>query len=196
VAHSLYKAHAFLSSGSVIALKKAAWTPSESPSAHPVILALTLIGAVALTFGMGELFGLRFASDPAVLLLGSIFLMALAYLFWSLWASSHEWTLLIQGALLGTVTSAAYFALHAGFEHLLGDAVPAYAPHRTGFEHGVMLLTGVLFLCVLVFQSQLPAWSTSRWIQRLYVHASQGAYLGTWANLLTARVYQKASTSR
>ena len=196
VAHSLYKAHAFLSSGSVIALKKAAWAPSERPAAHPVILALTLSGAVGLTFGMGKLFGVSLLTDPAMLLLGSIFLMALAYLFWNLWASSHEWTLLIQGTILGAMTSAAYFGVHAGVEHLLGNAVASYDPQRNGLEHGVMLLTGFLFFCVLIFQSQLPAWPASRWFQRLYVHASQGAYLGTWANLITARFYQKSAVSR
>jgi NAD(P)H-quinone oxidoreductase subunit 5 len=191
VAHSLYKAHAFLSSGSVIALKKAAWTPTERPAAHPAILILALAGSVALTFGMGEAFGVHFASDPAVLLLGSIFLMALAYLFWSLWASSHEWTLLLKGAAVGTVTAAAYFGLHAGFEHLLKGAIPAYSPQRTAVEHAVMIVTGLSFLGVLVLQAQLPAWTGNRWIRRLYVHAANEGYFGTLGNLLTARLFGK-----
>jgi len=71
VAHSLYKAHAFLSSGSVVALKKAAWTPAERPAAHPGILVLTLATAVALTFGIGSLFGINLETNPGELLLGA-----------------------------------------------------------------------------------------------------------------------------
>jgi NAD(P)H-quinone oxidoreductase subunit 5 len=42
VAHSLYKAHAFLSSGNIVRMSKAAWVPTERPAAHPLILAGTL----------------------------------------------------------------------------------------------------------------------------------------------------------
>ena len=38
VAHSLYKAHAFLASGSIVRLAKFAWVPTEKPSAHPLRL--------------------------------------------------------------------------------------------------------------------------------------------------------------
>ncbi len=35
LAHSLYKAHAFLSSGSVIDIARASWTPSPGGKPHP-----------------------------------------------------------------------------------------------------------------------------------------------------------------
>jgi hypothetical protein len=44
-----------------------------------------------------------------------------------------------------------------------------------------MLLVVLLFLGVLVFQSQLPAWSATRLGQALYVHASHGFYVSTFA---------------
>ncbi len=195
VAHSLYKAHAFLSSGSVVALKKAAWSPTERPAAHPGILVGTLIAAIALTAGMGALFGLRWDADPGVLLLGTIFLMALAYLFWSLWATTHEPALLVKGLLAGAGASGAYFGLHAGFERLLAGSIPHYAPERSPMEAAVMIGVAALFMAVTILQAQLPCWSTSRRMRALYVHISNGAYLGTWANLLTARIFKNASTT-
>jgi NAD(P)H-quinone oxidoreductase subunit 5 len=195
VAHSLYKAHAFLSSGSVVALKKAAWHPTERPAAHPGILVATLVAAIGLTVGIGALFGLRPESDPGVLLLGSVFLMALAYLFWSLWATTHEPALIVQGLLAGAGAAVTYFGLHAVFERLLAGDIPHYAPERSPVEAAVMIGIAVLFLAVTVLQAQLPSWSASRRMRSLYVHISNGTYLGTWANQLTARIFKNASTT-
>ncbi|MEO8352553.1 MAG: proton-conducting transporter membrane subunit, partial [Chthoniobacteraceae bacterium] len=101
VAHSLYKAHAFLSSGNIVSMTRAAWVPSERPAAHPLILVGTLGSALALTWGIGTLFGLSPASGAGVLLLGAVFMMALAYLLWNLWASSHRSSLVGWGLLIG-----------------------------------------------------------------------------------------------
>jgi NAD(P)H-quinone oxidoreductase subunit 5 len=191
VAHSLYKAHAFLSSGSIVSMKKGAWVPSERPSAHPLILVGTLGSAVGLTWGVGAFFGVGLASGAGVLLLGAVFMMALAYLLWNLWASSHRTSLIGLGLLMGTGAAAAYFTLHAAFEKLLASSVAAYAPVRTPFEYGVMVLIVLLFMAVLVLQSQLPIWSTTRLGRSFYVHASQSFYLGAIATRLTRALFGK-----
>ncbi|RFC44176.1 MAG: NAD(P)H-quinone oxidoreductase subunit 5 [Verrucomicrobia bacterium] len=193
VAHSLYKAHAFLSSGGVVALKKSAWTPKERAVAHPGILLGTLTAAVLMTVGMGLLFGIRVESDPGVLLLGAVFLMALAHLFWSLWSANREFILLVYGLLAGAGAAALYFGLHAVFEFLLAGVFPAHAPERSPLEIGVLVGVAALFLAVTVLQAQLPGWSGSRRMRVLYVHLANGAYLGTWANRLTSRIFQNAS---
>ena len=195
VSHSLYKAHAFLSSGSVIDLKRSAWTPTDRPAGHPGILLLALLAAVGATIGMGTLFGMKLTSDPGVILLGAIFLMGLSYLYWNFWSTSHEASLLGWGAVIGLTASAAYFGLHGAFDRLLADAVPHFAPERSSFEYLVLGIVGLLFLAVLFFQSQLPALSDQPLVRRLYVHASRGFYLGTWANRLTDRFFSSASNS-
>ncbi len=192
VAHSLYKAHAFLSSGSIVSMSKAAWTPSERPAAHPLILGGTLATAVALTWIIGSLFGITLASGAGVMLLGAIFTMAVAYLLWNLWASSHRAGLIGWGLGITTAAATSYFALHAVFEKLLAASLPHYAPLRAPWEYGVMVLVVLLFLAVLVFQSQLPAWSATRLGRALYVQASQGFYLGTIANRFVAALHHKA----
>jgi len=194
VAHSLYKAHAFLSSGSIVDLSKSAWTPSERPGSHPAILAGTLAVAVALTLVIGTLFGVHLTGGAGVLLLGAIFIMALAYLLWNLWSSSHRSSLILWGVLIASATATAYFALHLLFEKLLAGALPEYDPHRTPAEYLVMALVGLAFMAVLILQSQLPAWSATRLGRAFYVHASHGFYLGTIFNRLTVAVSGKSST--
>ncbi len=194
VAHSLYKAHAFLSSGSIVQMSRSAWVPSARPAAHPLILGATLTTAVAVTWVVGGLFGVTVASGAGVLLLGSIFTMAVAYLLWNLWASSHRAGLIGWGLAMGATAAASYFALHTVFEKLLASSLPLYAPPRTPWEYGVMLLVALLFLAVLVSQSQLPAWSSTRLGRALYVHASQGFYLGTLANRCVTTLNHKVTT--
>ena len=185
VAHSLYKAHAFLSSGGIVQMSRASWVPTERPAAHPGVLLGSLATAAAITSGIGALFSSGSDHGAGVLLLGSVFMMALAYLLWNLWASSHRTSLIGWGLLMATAAGTACFALHAAFEKLLASSLAAYAPVRTPLEYGVMALVGLLFLTVLVLQSQLPVWSATRLGRRLYVHASQGFYLGALANRLT-----------
>ncbi len=196
VAHSLYKAHAFLSSGSIVSMSRSSWVPSERPAAHPLILAGTLGTAVGLTGIIGALFGVGLKSGGGVLLLGAVFMMALAYLLWNLWASSHRASLIGWGLLGGTGAATAYFALHAIFEKWLASSLVAYNPVRSPLEYGVMALVILLFMAVLILQAQLPGWSATRLGRLFYVHASQGFYLGTLANRLTMAVYPKTAAGK
>ena len=188
VAHSLYKAHAFLSSGSIVNISKSAWTPSGRPAAHPVVVLGSVVAALAVGCGIAAAMGLRIHSDPGHLLLVAVFIMALAHLLWTLWSSSLRTGLLFWGLLIITGATAACFALHSAFEHLLASALPEYAPLRSGFEHAVMAFIGLLFLAVLIFQSQLPLWAARPAFARLYVHASNGFYLGTLLGRLTRKI--------
>jgi NAD(P)H-quinone oxidoreductase subunit 5 len=187
VAHSLYKAHAFLSSGSVVNLTKSAWTPVGRPAAHPLVVLGSLAVSIAIGLSVAAAFSFDLANDPGQVLLIAVFIMAMSHLLWTLWSSSMRQRLILRGIGLVVAATAACFALHAGFEHLLSTSVPAYAPLRSGVEHAVMILVALLFLAVLVFQSQLPAWASRPAFQRLYVHASNGFYLGTLFNRITQK---------
>ncbi len=188
VAHSLYKAHAFLAAGSIVNLTRSAWTPSVRPAAHPFVLMGAIGTSVILSLTVGTLFGLDWTANPGVLLLCSVFIMALAHLLWTLWNSSMRWSLLGWGLLMAAGAAFACFGLHAGFEHLLSACLPSYAPERTLSEHLVMGVVALLFMGVLVLQSQMPLWTDRPWFSRLYVHACNGFYLGTLLARLTSRL--------
>lgn len=187
VAHSLYKAHAFLSSGSVVAITKSAWTPVGRPAAHPLVVLGSLAVSISMGFGIAAAFGLNPTDNPGQTLLIAVFVMAMAHLLWTLWSSSLRQRLVLRGLGLVAAATAACFALHAAFEQLLAACVPAYAPLRSGGEYAVMAVIALLFLAVLVFQSQLPAWAAHPAVARFYVHAGNGFYLGTLLNRLTQK---------
>jgi NAD(P)H-quinone oxidoreductase subunit 5 len=185
VAHSLYKAHAFLTSGSIVNLAKSAWTPSERPAAHPLLLIAILLTSVILTFGMALVFGVQWKKEPGVLVLGSVYLMGLTYFFWNLWASSHRTKLIMRGLLIGLLASAAYFGLHIAFVHMMTGVLPTVQSSHSLIENAVFAIILLLFLAVLVVQAQFPQWSSTRLGRALYVHAYKGFYFVTLANRIT-----------
>ena len=188
VAHSLYKAHAFLRSGSVVDLAKSAWVPVGRPAAHPLVVLGSLAVSISVGFGMAVALGVTLQSDPGHMLLIAVFIMAMAHLLWTLWSSSLRQRLFLRGLGIVVLATTTCFALHSGFEHLLAASLPTYAPPRSGVEHAVMILVALLFLTVLIFQSQLPAWASRPAFARLYVHASNGFYVGTLFNRITQKL--------
>jgi NAD(P)H-quinone oxidoreductase subunit 5 len=189
VAHSLYKAHAFLASGSIVSLAKSAWTPTEKPNAHPFTLFAAFASAIALTLGCATIFQVDFRHEPALLLLGCTFAMALAYALWNLWCQAFELKLVAFGGIFGGGLVAVYFALHKTFGHLLGreDWINAQLNSWPGIVLIATLLT--LFLFVLVVQTELPAWTNRRFFRAIYVHARNGFYFNTLANRAVAALW-------
>lgn len=189
VAHSLYKAHAFLASGNIVRLAKLAWVPTDKPSAHP----LRLVAAFA-TAGAGAglatwAFGVDLRQDPAQIMLLCTFVMALAYTLWNLWGRTLSPKLVVSGVLLVGVIFGIYFGLEATFGHLLHGV--AWENTQLNTWPGLVLLGTLLtlFLLVLVFQTELPQWVNHRSFQALYVHARNGFYFNTLANRLVAAVW-------
>lgn len=191
VAHSLYKAHAFLSSGRVVELSRTRWVPKARAKAHPLVLLATLAAALSITAGCGWLFGVTLKSEPGVLLLGSVFTMAVTYSLWNLWASSHRASLLGWGLGMTGGAALSYFTLHTLFEGWFADSLPHYAPLREVWEIVGMALVALLFLGLIVLQTRLLAWSATRIGQLFYVHASQGFYVGTLARRALQALNQK-----
>jgi NAD(P)H-quinone oxidoreductase subunit 5 len=152
---------------------------------------LVVLGSLAVAMVCGIsiaiVFGLRLQTNPGQVLLVAIFIMAMAHLLWTLWSSSMRHRLILRGLGITAAASVACFSLHSVFEYLLVSALPAYAPARSGVEYAVMILVALLFLGVLVFQSQLPAWASRPAFARIYVHASNGFYLGTLLSRLTQK---------
>ena len=189
VAHSLYKAHAFLSSGSIVRLAKFAWSPTEKPSAHPLRLvgsfAAAIVGVAGCTWFLG---GQNWHDLGQAMLIGT-FAMALAYTLWNFWGRSLNLALVICGVMFGGVMAGIYLGLHGMFNWLLGGV--AWQNSQLNSWPGIGLLATVLalFLLVLIIQTELPQWSNRPFFQALYVHARNGFYFNTLANRAVAGLW-------
>lgn len=188
VAHALYKAHAFLSSGSIIDLARAAWVPAATGRPHPLRLAGVLAGVGALTAGIGTLFGASLTETPGVFALGFILLMGLTQLVEATLRGQPTLGVVARVVGLAVAVGVAYFALQRGAEALLAGALPANQALRGPVDLAIVALAVLSFALVTVMQSLLPHRSAEALWAALYVHVLNGFYINAFANRLLRRV--------
>lgn len=194
-AHSLYKAHAFLASGSVVDLARASWVPTAAGKPHPLRLVLALALAVGLVLAVGGLFGLSPAEKPGVFALGAILVMGLAQLVAASFEARPIPFVVARGAGFAVAVAVAYFALQLGAERLLAEALPPPVA-RGPLDLALVGLVVLAFGAVLVLQNLLPYRAAApRW-RALYVHLLNGLYVNTLADRLVARFWPVAATGR
>ncbi len=187
LAHSLYKAHAFLSSGSVIDIARASWTPSPDGKPHPARLVISIVAVLAVTVAIGSVFGTTFKAQPGPFTLGAVLALAMVVLLANGIDERPNVSVIARTIGLAAVVTLIYFSLQFVIEILLADSVPA-----TQGLHGPLELVIVVailsgFTVVTFLQSLLSGQRASRpgseekWAA-LYAHLSNGLYVNTVAN--------------
>ncbi|MCR8827897.1 proton-conducting transporter transmembrane domain-containing protein [Pseudosulfitobacter koreensis] len=179
VAHSLYKAHAFLSAGGAVARVAAIRRPG--PIAVPSLgavarafgLAIAIYGGVYLASGMLVGFGNK---SPQAVALGVILILGVGYLLAQGLADAAPRALTRRTGVLSVAAALSYFALQRGSEWLTAGTLPA-APVAGPLEWALILLALCSFGAVALAQSTLPLWSHHPAAQGLRVHLSNGFYI-------------------
>lgn len=182
IGHSLYKAHAFLSSGSVIDLARAAWTPGPGGKPHPARAAFAVTLLLAAAAAIGFAFSATLLSKPGVLTLAVIVLLGLTHLVSSAMDERLNAYVLLRTLGVAVAVAAFYFALQNALEHSFKDILPpTQALHGTV---GLIIIGLVLmaFSITTICQNQLGPLAQQPFWQALYVHISHGLYVNTLAN--------------
>jgi NAD(P)H-quinone oxidoreductase subunit 5 len=193
VAHALYKAHAFLSSGSVVAAARKQPPRTPAGPARPWRAVAVLSATLLLTLALAALFGVTLDHEPAIAALGAILAMALAWL--QLQSGTEvDARLALRAAAGSALAGLAYFLFQKAFALLLGATVAHAAP----LPPGLAMLVVALFFLLMLIQILLPhRLHRPRW-RAAYVHLSNGLYLDTVFTRLAHRIWpvraQAAST--
>ncbi|MBS1303684.1 proton-conducting transporter membrane subunit [Loktanella sp. SALINAS62] len=177
VAHSLYKAHAFLSSGNAVrtvnAIRKPGPVAVPGPGAvlRSFGLALALYGTVAFVFTL-----VVGPKTPQALALGAILVFGVSYLIAQGLADAAPGALtrLTVGASLATAL--AYFGFHVTAQAIWGPALPP-PPVAGALEWQLIVLALLSFGGVAVAQSLFPYWAHHPSTAGLRVHLANGLYL-------------------
>ena len=187
VAHSLYKAHAFLSSGSVIDLQRAAWTPSPGGRPHAARMLLALVAVVASAVAVGALFGVTVEERPGHLALGTIVTLGLVQLVAS--SIDERPSSFVIGITIARAAgvAVAWFSLQWVAERLLADALPPLPAPAGPFELSVIGLVVLSFAALALFQGMLPH-RAAEW-HALYVLVASGLYVNTFVTRLMLRLW-------
>jgi NAD(P)H-quinone oxidoreductase subunit 5 len=189
VAHSLYKAHAFLSSGSVVDLHRASWSPSPGGRPHPARLGLAIALMFAITLTVASLFGVSPVEKPGVFALGAIVLLGLTSLIVNAVDERPTGYVIARTLVVAVGVSVIYFALQWAAAAVTTDALPPVQSLRGAFDLVVILIVVGGFATITLLQILLPAHAGEpRW-QALHAHVSNGFYVNTLANRLAIRLW-------
>ena len=186
LAHSLYKAHAFLVSGgavenvAAIARPGPIAVPSGKAVSRAFVLALTIYAVVATAFGLE-------GKSPQAIVLGAILIFGVAYLLAQGLADKAPKVLTQRTALYSVAAAVGYFALQRGIEALLAGSLPP-PPAPGPLEWAVLVVLVICFAVVAIAQAMFPLWSHHPAAAGLRVHLNNGLYanalldrlLGSW----------------
>lgn len=124
VAHSFYKAHAFLSSGSVVDVARSAAVAVPRRLKSPVRVLLSLAVAAGIYLGVATLLGFTPAENPALLAVGAILVMGLAQLLAPALDSAGTAAGVARTVGLALAVTLAFFTLEEGARLLLLTSLP------------------------------------------------------------------------
>ncbi len=177
IAHSLYKAHAFLSSGNAVAEVSNIRRPGPVavPNVAAVVksfaLALVIFAAIATAFtiGLGP-------KSPQALALGAILIFGVAYLVAQGLADRAPAQLTIRTGASALAAAVGYFSFQALAAKIWGPILPA-VPTPGSLEWALIVIAVASFGLVAFAQALFPLWAHHPATAGLRVHLANGLYL-------------------
>ena len=188
VAHSLYKAHAFLASGSGVDGFRAPSITYASPKPQIWHRGLAFVIATLMTLGVGAAFGVTIDQQPALLATGAIVAIAMTQLLLQATNLNSNRAFVLKALGLTFVVGTAYFALHHLFElALAGSVLPVRETHGA-FQMLLVLLIIAIFAGLLLIQQAFKT-GRSPLRQSFYVHLYNGLYIDVYITRVLQRVW-------
>jgi NADH:ubiquinone oxidoreductase subunit 5 (subunit L)/multisubunit Na+/H+ antiporter MnhA subunit len=177
VAHSLYKAHAFLSSGGAVRAVNMVRKPGPVavPGLGAVVrsfgLALTLYIAVAAGFT-----AVAAEKSPQALALGTMLIFGVSYLIAQGLADAAPGALTRRTVTASLAAAFAYFSFQVLAQTIWGPFLPAI-PVAGPLEWALIVLAVLSFGLVALAQALMPLWAHHPSTAGLRVHLANGLYL-------------------
>jgi uncharacterized protein YbcC (UPF0753/DUF2309 family)/NADH:ubiquinone oxidoreductase subunit 5 (subunit L)/multisubunit Na+/H+ antiporter MnhA subunit len=186
VAHSFYKAHAFLSSGSAVDTASAARMPGKGGKDSEVgvvrILA-SYVAAAAIVLGVAAAMRFPVLASFTSTALAVILILALAHLAAQGARGEPSARLALRTGVAVALTALAFYTLERAGGAVLEHAV-ATAPAPGGVLAGLIATVVGVFGLVTLLQLMLPRFSTRQGWGRVYVLARNGLYANVYFDRL------------
>jgi len=186
IAHSLYKAHAFLNSGDVLnqaaATRGAGGVQMVGVRAGLLALGFSLMATLSIYAGATSLLELDLATKPGGFLLGLILCLGLTRWVWQL-AMTRQASAVLIGLVTTALLSAAYLACFLAIDAVVASgvgALPMSTSAGTAVVAGFVIVAFTTLLALeswLSLTSDVASQNSPRWLQATYVHASNGFYI-------------------
>jgi NAD(P)H-quinone oxidoreductase subunit 5 len=187
VAHSFYKAHAFLSSGSVIDTARAANVKLPKRRGNPLRVALSVAAAIGIFAGFSQVLELAEGTLPV----GIILIMGIAQIIAPAVDSDGKLAAVGRTLVLGVSVALAFFALEHSFAHVLRSELPLILRPTQPVVVAIWSVVTVFGIATL-FQIFRPAYAPATWQRRLSMHLRNGLYANAGFDRLVGALRQKA----
>ncbi|SLN46046.1 NADH-quinone oxidoreductase subunit L [Roseivivax jejudonensis] len=194
VAHSLYKAHAFLASGGAVA--------DVLSIRRPGPVAVPKLGAVARAFGLAlglyVVVGLAFGiltKPPQTVALGAILIFGIVYLIAQGLADLAPRALAWRTVAISVAATVAYFALQQAATWAAAGTLPA-PPPPDGLIWATIVLALASFAVAAVAQTTFPLWAGHPAAAGLRVHLMNGLYLNAVSDRFAGRWTPKTGATQ
>ncbi len=188
VAHSLYKAHAFLASGSGVDGFRAPIIRYEPKGFQAGQLLASLVISSAMALAMAAAFGLSWQQQPALIAAGIIVAIAVGQLMLQSTSLHFNATALLRVIGLSAIVLLAYFTLHELFDRALAGSVLPLQHNAGAFRSALVPLTIAAFAGLMLMQQYIKA-SSSSLRERLYLHLYNGLYIDVYITRLLQRLW-------
>lgn len=188
VTHSLYKAHAFLASGSGVDAFRGPKLPKPAKVFHPGRLLLAMLASLLTVALVGSAFGLSLQTQPALLAAAFVVAMAGTQLLFHTANEAGENNLWWPGLLRIALVSVAYFSLETLFTLIIEDSVVNIAHADSTLQHVMSMLVAVTFAALLTLQ-QILKYSPAILGKPIYVHLHNGLYIDVFITRVIERLW-------
>lgn len=178
VAHSFYKAHAFLSSGSVIDIIRSYKVKAVKRIGSPIRIGLGLFLGLGVYAGFAMLWGVDPVSERSLVAIGAIIAMGLSRLFTSALDTRGSFKLFLKATLLSLLVTISFFTLESGMHHLLDTQLPdlsALGLAETIVISGLIFIFGTVVFIQIIAPKISPTPFTIAWS----IHLRNGLYANT-----------------
>ena len=193
VSHSFYKAHAFLSSGSVIEELRATRTSATRRLGSPFRITLGIVLAIAIYFAIAYFWGIDLNTSGPLLTIGLVIVLGLASYMASSLDTRSGFAYLPRTALLAIMITIAFFTFESAMHMLLIDQLPA--TYKLSFASTIVAGSLILaFATVIMVQIIAPSTQAAKRFRALGVHLRNGLYINALLdNLIGAWHLQKTT---
>lgn len=175
VAHSFYKAHSFLSSGSVIEAIRAKKISIPKRRGSFWRIGLSIAFSLAVYAFFCYLWGIQPEKEFGLMAIGSIIVMGLSQILAQTVDSKGTFRAMIQSAFMVLLVAGAFFILEKGAHLLIQSQIPA--DYQSSFAIKVVASTIIAgFVMVVLMQLAAPNLKSGKFGYRLGVHLRNGFY--------------------
>jgi NAD(P)H-quinone oxidoreductase subunit 5 len=195
VAHSFYKAHSFLASGSVIDVIRSSKVTASKRTGSPLKILLGIVLAIGVYTGFALVWGIDPVKEFSLLIIGAIIVLGLSRIFTSAFDSNGGINLIIRASVIALMVTTAFFVLESVMHYLMVSQVPELV--KPGGIEIIFISTILAIFAITVFiQILAPAFTEKSQYRALTIHIRNGLYINTVFDRTVRALYSHGSQNK